>query len=432
MAQQADALIETFVNAGAFQGVVLMAVDGDIVYERAFGKASVELGVDNTPRTCFQIASVSKPFTAACVLLLAERGLIDLQAPLRKTLSFYPNGDKLTIDHLLSHTSGIPNLNALPEYQDWAKVPHTTLDLVEKFQDLPLQFEPGERYAYSNSNYNLLAHIIETVSGQDYGTFLAENVLLPLGMIHTGHRGDMEAIIPDLAIGYSPSGARGVKRSPYLDWTLKTGNGSLYSTARDLLAFDRGLRNGKLLSPESITVFYGIERELGYGWFPGELFGDKRVTINGRSPGYVARLDRFLDSDRCFILVSNLYISPPPPLTQGLAAILMGKEPEVVGLDLNYDMEADKLDGFVGKFAFGSDWFAPDVKARVENRGDHLAVVYYEGSNVGYEFLLVPMGESTFFDRNHGGLVRFEREDPDQALVLVYEHGRTWRAHEIR
>lgn len=431
LAEQADALIEPFVAAGAFQGVVLLAVRGEVVYERAYGKASAELDVDNTPDTRFQIASVSKPFTAACILLLAEQGRIDLHAPLSDLLPDYPNGDRLTVDHLLTHTSGIPNVNGLPDYDEWPRNPHTTGELVEKFRDLPLEFEPGEQYSYSNSNYNLLAHLIETVSGMSYGEYLEENVLRPAGMSHTGHRGDMSAIVPGLATGYAPFGARGLMRAPYLDWTTKTGNGSLYSTAADLLRFDRALRDGSILSPESLTAFYGLERTLGYGWFPGEKFGEARVTINGRSPGYVAHFERYLESDCCLILVSNLYISPPPPLTQGLAAILHGEPVETAAFTLDLESDPAQLETLAGTFQFGSDWFSPDVRAAVEDRGDHLAVVYLDGNYEGYEFILVPMGNGAFFDRNHGGFVHFERDPDGGKRVLVYDHGRLWRAPEV-
>ena len=200
------------------------------------------------------------------------------------------------------------------------------------------------------------------------------------------------------------------------------------STARDLLKFDRALRQGRLLKPESLDTAYGFERELGYGWSPGERFGERRVTISGRSPGFTAWFERFVDQDRCLIVLSNIYINPPPALTEGLAALLLDLEPAETGFELNYRITADKLERFTGDYAFGEDWFAGAVTGRLENKGDHLRVVYLEGEHAGYDFPLVPLGETVFFDRRHGGTVRFERENAAAPWTLVYHFGRDWRA----
>jgi CubicO group peptidase (beta-lactamase class C family) len=422
--RKADGLVKPFADAGVFQGVVLMAVDGEIVYEKAFGKASNAFDVDNTPQTRFHIASVSKPFTAAAIQLLAERGKVDLHAPLNKLLPDFPNGDRLTIDHLLTHTSGIPNINSFEEYDDWSKSNHRPKDLVEKFKDRPLEFAPGTQYDYSNSNYNLLALVVELVSGESFGEFLEKNIFEPLGMRDTAHHQNPDAIVPALATGYSPVGARGFARAPYLDWSIKTGNGSLYSTATDLLKFDRGLRGGRLLKREGL--------EAGYGWSPGERFNQRRVHASGRSPGFTAWFERFVDQDRCLIVLSNVYINPPPALTEGLAALLLDLEPAETGFDLNYQISAEKLERFTGDYAFGEDWFVGAVTSRIENRGDHLRIVYLEGKNVGYDFPLVPLGETVFFDRKHGGTVRFERESAQAPWTLVYHFGRDWRALRVK
>ncbi len=220
------AIIQTFAEARVFQGVVLMAVDGDVVFERAYGKAQYEFDVDNSVDTRFQIASVSKPFTATAILLLAERGQVDLDAPLHEILPDYPNGDRLTLDNLLTHTSGIPNINSFDNY-DELQLRHyeNAASLVEIFKDRPLEFDPGARTVYSNSNYELLAHVIEVVSKMSYGDFLLANIFDPLEMKDTGHRNDPAAIVPRLASGYAPVGALDFGRAPYLDWTVKTGNG---------------------------------------------------------------------------------------------------------------------------------------------------------------------------------------------------------------
>jgi CubicO group peptidase (beta-lactamase class C family) len=426
-----DAVVQPFVRAAVFQGVVLVSVEGEVVYERAFGLAHRELDVPHTPAGVFQIASVSKPFTATAILVLAERGELDPHAPLSEILPDWPNGDRLTIDHLLTHTSGLPNVNSFPGYEEWSRFPQTTEEVVGRFRDRPLDFEPGTDTAYSNSNYNLLAYIIEKVSGRSYGEFLEEEVLRPAGMEHSGHRGDMSAIVPGLVTGYVGEGARGFARAPYLDWSIKTGNGSLYSTARDLLRFHRAWQDCVLLPPATCDEAQRVDRGMGWGWFSGERLGERRVYISGRSPGFTAHLERYPDLDRCFILLSNVYLSPPPPLLEGMAAVTLGREPPES--DFRLGMAGDDVDlpFFAGRYRFGEDWFAGVVTARVEDRGDHLAVVYEDGTRPGYEFVLLPLGGLAFFDRTHGGLVRFE-EEGGTATALIYEYAGEYRAPRVR
>jgi len=426
LSARAHEIIRTFSEAHVFQGVVLMGVDGNVVFEGAYGKAQYEFDVDNSLDTRFQIASVSKAFTAAAILLLAEKNQVDLDAPLHQILPDYPNADRLTLDQLLTHTSGIPNINSFDNY-DELQLRHyeSAASLVEIFKDKPLEFDPGERAAYSNSNYELLAHVIEVVSKMSYADFLHANIFEPLKMNDTGHRGDPAAILPRLASGYAPVGALGFGHARYLDWTVKTGNGSLYSTVHDLLRFHEALQGNELLNNKSLERAYGFEHELGSGWSPGTKFDKRTVTTTGRSPGYVAYFQRFIDEDRCLIVLSNLYLGPPRQMLDALSALLVGETPDAVDFALASSSSEIDLGDFAGDYQFGEDWYVGEVTAKVESRKDHLAVVYKNGKNTGYEFLLVPMGSRTFFDRTHGGIVRFEPIQGTTSYRLVYEYGST-------
>ena len=154
--------------------------------------ANYEHNIPNTSETKFHLASVSKPFTAVAILLLEEKGLLSVQDPLTKFIPDYPRGDEITIHNLLVHTSGIKNVNVFGNYDRESKFPQTPEKLVKLFKDKPLDFNPGEKYSYSNSNYNLLAFIIEKVSGKSYGEFLKENIFNHLNMKDTGHDGTVE------------------------------------------------------------------------------------------------------------------------------------------------------------------------------------------------------------------------------------------------
>jgi hypothetical protein len=189
------------------------------------------------------------------------------------------------------------------------------------------------------------------------------------------------------------------------------------------LRFHQALQGDELLSGKSLERAYGFERDLGSGWFPDMQFGKRTATMSGRSPGYVAYFQRFIDEDRCLIVLSNLYLGPPSQMLNALSALLVGETPDDIEFALGLPTSESNLDDFVGDYQFGEDWYVGEVTAKVENREDHLTVVYKNGKNIGYKFLLVPMGSHTFFDRTHGGIVQFEPMQGKKSYRLVYKYG---------
>jgi CubicO group peptidase (beta-lactamase class C family) len=175
------------------------------------------------------------------ILQLEEQGRLSVSDSVARFVPDFLNGDRIKLEHLLTHTSGIPNVNDLPDYDTFARSPHTVEQLVAKFSSLPLDFQPGSDYHYSNSNYNLLALILEKVSGENYGDYVRKHILDQAGMQNTGHDGEALRLISIVASGYEPAGINSYEKAPYLDWSNKTGNGSLYSTVDDLYRFDRAL-----------------------------------------------------------------------------------------------------------------------------------------------------------------------------------------------
>ncbi|MDP9229722.1 MAG: beta-lactamase family protein, partial [Bacteroidota bacterium] len=194
--------MKTFVDTKNFNGAILVAQKGKILYNKAFGMANQDFGILNKPGTKFHIASVSKNFTAAAILLLEQRNLLKVTDTISKYVPGLPYGDKITIHQLLTHTSGIPNINNMPEYDTIALFPQTPGSLINVFKNKPLDFTPGAKYSYSNSNYNVLACIIEKVSQINYGDFLAENIFNPLAMQNTAHRKKAAMTITNNSTGY--------------------------------------------------------------------------------------------------------------------------------------------------------------------------------------------------------------------------------------
>lgn len=244
--EQRDA-IETYLDASTeikqFSGNVLVEWGDGLPITRCYGLANREHQVANMPTTKFRIASVTKQFTAAAILQLQEKGALNVQAPISEYLTEYPGGNRITVHHLLTHTSGIPNY-LRPENesdsQDWLRQSFTLAQLISRFQSRPLDFEPGEKFRYSNSGYVLLTQIIESVSNQSYADYLQTNIFAPLELNATGYERP-QAVIPNLAQGYSLTDEGiYVNASPF-DMSIPQGAGGLYSTTADLARWTQWL-----------------------------------------------------------------------------------------------------------------------------------------------------------------------------------------------
>jgi CubicO group peptidase (beta-lactamase class C family) len=246
--REIDKYVKPYVETRNFNGTVLVSQKGNLLYERSFGYANEDFSMLNQSSTVYHIASVSKNFTAAAILILEQKGNLKTTDLLTQYIPDYPSGSKISIHHLLSHTSGIPNINDMPEYADASKKPQTPESLIGIFKTKPLEFEPGTRYKYSNSNYNLLAFIIERISGLSYGEFLKKEIFMPAGMKQTVHHARANDFITGVATGYQSDGKFGLEKSEYLDWSSKVGNGSLYTTVHNPLAWDKALTNNTILS----------------------------------------------------------------------------------------------------------------------------------------------------------------------------------------
>lgn len=282
-----DEYVAPYVATQNFNGTIIVAKAGTVLYENSFGYANSDFYIPNQSGTVYHIASVSKNFTAAAILRLEEKGLLSTKDLLSKYIPDFTRANEITVHHLLTHTSGIPNVNDMKEYAEASRITQTPESLVLLFKSSPLNFNPGDKYSYSNSNYNVLAYIIEKVTGKLYGDFLQDEFFKPAGMQNTDHHQKANLTIKNCAVGYQSDGNFGLEKSEYLDWSSKTGNGSLYTTANDLLKWDRMLASGKALSKASLDKMYTNHKaNTGYGCFVKDHLNRKRVYINGRSPGF--------------------------------------------------------------------------------------------------------------------------------------------------
>jgi CubicO group peptidase (beta-lactamase class C family) len=421
-----DAYIKPFVAIKGFSGSVLIARRGDVLVRKGYGMANYESDIPNTPQTKFHIASISKDFTAAAIMLLEERGLSTTDT-LKKYIPDYPNGDSITIHHLLIHTSGIPNINSLRDYDAKSRFPQTLDNIIAMFKNLPLEAQPGQRYSYSNSNYNLLAFIVEKVSGQSYGEFLKANIFEPLGMNDTAHDGNPAAILPNRASGYAAVGFGSLENAPFLDWSIKTGNGSLYSTVDDLYKWDRALYTEKLLKRRTLEkIFTEHIPGVGYGWSIGQRGSRKLVNTSGRSPGFQGEIQRYVDDDVCIIVLSNNYSGAASFIINGLAAIVFGVPYQTLSAEPTARIDSSVASAFIGGYQGGSDFLIPGASVSIQTSDGYLGLVWSTTPELSW---LIPMSDSKFYDRNFGATVTFVKAEDGKVSHLIFNMlGRDYRA----
>jgi CubicO group peptidase (beta-lactamase class C family) len=238
-----EQVVRSYVDAKQFMGSVLVARDRKVLLSKGYGSANLEWDIPNSPSAKFRLGSVTKQFTAACILLLEERGKLRVEDPVKKYMLDAPAAwDKVMIFNLLTHTSGIPSFTGFPEYHSTEAIAATPEQLVARFRDKPLEFQPGEKWNYSNSGYVLLGNLIEKISQQSYRQFVQENIFHPLGMKDSRYDSNSEIIL-HRASGYTP-GPNGVTNAGYIDMTIPLSAGALYSTTEDLLRWEQGLMGG--------------------------------------------------------------------------------------------------------------------------------------------------------------------------------------------
>ncbi|HVR95712.1 MAG TPA: serine hydrolase domain-containing protein, partial [Thermoanaerobaculia bacterium] len=315
---------------------VLVVKDGDVLLRKGYGLANLELGVPVEPDMAFEIGSVTKQFTAAAILMLAERGQLRLDDDVTRHLPEFPTqGRKITIEHLLTHTSGIPSYTGLPEWQGQSRQEATVDQLIGFFRDKPLEFEPGTRWAYNNSAYVLLGAIVEKLSGKTYEQFVEEEIFKPLGMKDSRY-GSKSEVVARRASGYE--GETGAYRNAsYLSMTQPYSAGALISTVDDLAAWDRALTGETLLKKASLERMFtpvslasGLSTRYAYGWSVFDFEGRRVIEHGGDINGYASYLLRIPEERLVVVILSNNPEKRPRPdvLSMRIAARLLGKDLE--------------------------------------------------------------------------------------------------------
>jgi len=326
-----DALIQVYNDSGQFNGSVLVAESGKVIFKKGFGPANIEWNIPNKPDTKFRLGSITKQFTSMLILQLVEHGKIDLQGKLSDYLPYYrkDTGSQVTIHHLLTHSSGIPSYTGISNFYDISRDPYPVEEFVKKYCSGDFQFEPGSKYAYNNSGYFLLGAIIEKITGKTYEEVVSENIFLPLGMENSGY--DRHGpIIPNRASGYSNS-YEGYTNAPYLDMSLPYAAGSLYSTVEDLYLWDQALYTEKLLSAKmKELIFTPYIANYGYGWgirqksLPDSKAKLTSISHGGGINGFSTWIERLVDEKHLIVLLNNTPGANLGQMSDSIIRILYG------------------------------------------------------------------------------------------------------------
>src|ERR1051325_6326488 len=316
-----------------FNGTVLVAENGKVVYKGGYGSANMEWNIPNTPETKFRLGSITKQFTATVIMQLVEQGKIKLDAHLSDYLPDYrkDTGTKVTIHNLLTHTSGIPSYTSQPGFfENVSRNPYKVDEFVKKYASGDLEFEPGSKFVYDNSGYFLLGAIIERVTGKPYEQVLQENIFNPVGMKNTGYD-HHDTIIAKRAAGYVKT-HDSFANAPYLDMSIPYAAGSLYSTVEDLYLWDQALYTDKLLSAQSKALMYTpFLEDYGYGWVVTKASFDLAVQVlthDGGINGFTTTIVRFPKEKNLIVMLDNTGSEYLNRLSDSIARIIYNQSYE--------------------------------------------------------------------------------------------------------
>jgi CubicO group peptidase (beta-lactamase class C family) len=415
-----EQVVQSFVTAGTFSGSVLVARGNDVVFSKGYGLASFERKTPNTPETRYRVASITKQFTAASILLLEERGRLSLDDRVKKYLPAVPaSWDEITIFHLLTHTAGFAGLQT-PIDARGAPVVNaegTLAGYVRQLGERPLLSRPGETFSYTNAGYWILGLLIETVSGQGYEQFVRANLLAPLGLANTG----LYAQVPADTLATLSATPGGPSVPPANTLAHPDSAAGFYSTTGDLARWQTALYGGKVLSAASLkkmtTTFRG---DYGLGIYLRTIDGRRTMTHGGGAPTF-ANLTYFPDQRISVVVLGNLNTTPAPEIAAFLGALAHGDAVQLASERKTITLAPQVLERYVGVYRMGGG------TVNVVSDGTQLALA----SN-GLTTPLLAESESSFYLQGTNLRLEFVRDANGVVTELMMQQGtRTERATRV-
>lgn len=406
---------------------ILIARNGNIIYKKAFGSANIELNVAMQPDMIFRIGSITKQFTAVGILQLVEQGKISLQDSIQKYIPGYPSkGFTITIENLLTHTSGIIDYISIndpsPYIDRWDFTPQFILG---KFKDLPLEFKPGTKYNYSNSNYLLLGLVIEAVARKSYHTYIKENIIVPLELNHTFYANE-STILPKRVQGYTRD--RGFyENCEYQSISIGYACGDLLSNTEDLYKWNNALIQYKPVKKETLDKAFtpyrlndGKFTRYGYGWFIDDLQGSKCIHHEGQTSGFIAEEKYFPEENVYVAILTNVKSGEDTSdfsdarfrLFEDISLLSIGKK-----LQNSTTVNDDILNSYVGTYQLAT---AKGRTIRIARKKDYLTG---QISGQGTLRLIFQSATRFSFEGVPDATCEFVNENGKPAKIIITQNG---------
>jgi CubicO group peptidase (beta-lactamase class C family) len=420
-----DTLISTWSKLNKFNGSVLVAKNGAILLNKGYGYRNAAGKVLNNEQSIFQLGSITKQFTAAVILKLQEEKKLNTSDKISKYFPGYPKGDSITIQHLLTHTSGIYNYTNDGNFMANEITKNKSREeMMALFTDKPLDFSPGTSWNYSNSGYSLLGYIIEAVTKKSYEDAVRMYIFTPLQMTHSGF--DFTHLqSPDKTTGYFMLDDKKAVSAPIVDSTVSFSAGAIYSTTGDLYLWHKALEQNTILSKEQQEkAFTPVKNNYGYGWVIDSIERKRRVGHGGGIPGFVTKESRVPEDDVDIILLSNASDRSLDDITKSIYAILYNKAYELPKERIVTQLPAETLKQYEGEYEI-----RPDLHVIMAVKGGELSAIPTNQT----EKILHAEKEDFFFEKEEDVQVVFIRNaNKEVDGFILYQGGRQMKCKKIK
>jgi CubicO group peptidase (beta-lactamase class C family) len=412
-----EELMDTYTKQEKFNGTVLVAYKGKVLLEKGYGLRSVADSSKNDNNSIFQIGSITKQFTSTVILKLQEKKKLNIEDKLSKYFPDYPKGDSITIQQLLTHTSGIYSYTSDRDFmENEVTKPSNRQKMMALFKDKPLDFSPGTQWNYSNSGYSLLGYIIEDVAKMPYEQAVRQYIFNNAGMWHSGF--DFTHLMSkNKAVGYFKLKKDENIPAPIVDSSVSYSAGAIYSTAGDLYKWFQAMQQNKIISKESKTLGQtAVKNNYGFGWFIDSTAGKRSVGHSGGIHGFTSNMVSIPEDDACVILLSNSGSTFLEPMTKSIYAILYDKPYELPREKVAIELTEEELKQYVGTYDLNPELI---VNIRVEN-GKLIGQPEGQGP-----LELHPEKKDQFFLIEVEAQVKFNRNEKNEVISMtLLQNGR--------
>ncbi|WP_343660919.1 serine hydrolase [Chryseobacterium sp.] len=410
--EEIDGIIKAYAAINKFNGTAFIHYQHKNIFEKSYGWQDAEKKIPNQNTSVYQIASLTKSFTALIIVKLSEEGKLSFKDPISKFIADYPRGKEITVEHLLTHTSGIYEVLRNKEY---FSLLHTG-KIIDKdkelsfFKNEPLDFEPGTQFSYTNSGYILLGLIIEKLTGLSYENAVRKIILNPLKMTHTGFN-YMALKSPYKTVPYSYISKTQQEKTEVWNSTLTGPAGQIYSTAEDLYNYYKGLRDYKIVSKESFkkaTTPY--LSGYGYGWFIDDLYGKKLINHGGNIEGSTSYFAMLPNDDLCIILLNNITSKKLEKAGNTILAAILGQPYTLPEPKKEIILNPDQLQRYAGNYGL------PDNSI--------IHILYENGqlfiqNNNNPKVKMLPEKEDAFFLQDDDSEISFTVKKGEKDIITI-------------